>query len=647
MDSVFEYSNSLSKETIWHGNHNDNDGNIILKAGQLSMLYENGNLRYVSSGNREIIRMIYSSVRITGWVTIKPVISEEEFDIHPDSFSIKFLCRYVTKEINFSARYTISGNTDNSLIISMKGEALNTFEKNRIGFCVLHPIVGYAGESCSITHNNDEIEKLEFPGFITPHQPFSDIKSMTWHISDIKCTLNFSGDTFETEDQRNWSDASYKTYCTPLSLPFPVKLEKGERINQKIELLVEGCSSDKSGLNRQIEFHISPDKTTNIPMVGIGRSTRPDPVTKGEIQILKKLRFDHYRVDVYLFDPDWQTIAERAANEAEKLEYPVEFSLFFDENAVNQVNDFINWLNTWHSDIALIHLFHKDIQSTPDILTETVAPILNNTFPGVKISCGTNANFVHLNRNWPESVHADYISYSIHPQEHAPDNTTLIENIQAQQYTVDSATRFANGKGIWISPVNIQRRFNGNIENYESPATGNEIPPQVDNRLMSIFGACWTAGSLKYLLESGIKGVTYFETVGERGIFQGEFPSHWPEDFKACEGMIFPVFHLFRYLFNNKLFKVVESKSSHPLKAEILVLTDGQNFRMIAVNYTSEQIDVIFKGIKGSYKIKTLNAYSYASAASDFNWVERAPSLPVNLKEKIPLEPFSVSFIES
>ena len=28
----------------------------------------------------------------------------------------------------------------------------------------------------------------------------------------------FGGEIFEMEDQRNWSDASYKTYCVPLGL---------------------------------------------------------------------------------------------------------------------------------------------------------------------------------------------------------------------------------------------------------------------------------------------------------------------------------------------------------------------------------------------------------------------------------------------
>ena len=48
--------------------------------------------------------------------------------------------------------------------------------------------------------------------------------------------MRFAGDVFEMEDQRNWTDASYKTYCTPLALPFPVEIPEGARISQSVTL---------------------------------------------------------------------------------------------------------------------------------------------------------------------------------------------------------------------------------------------------------------------------------------------------------------------------------------------------------------------------------------------------------------------------
>ena len=59
-------------------------------------------------------------------------------------------------------------------------------------------------------------------------------------LNKAHCKLDFEGDVFETEDQRNWTDASYKTYSTPLSITYPVTIEKGTRIYQRVSLSVDG-----------------------------------------------------------------------------------------------------------------------------------------------------------------------------------------------------------------------------------------------------------------------------------------------------------------------------------------------------------------------------------------------------------------------
>lgn len=103
MTPLSEFFSSLAMDTIWHGGHCENDRQINLRAGILSMIYEKGNLRYISDGKHELIRMIYSAVRDKDWLTIEPVITGEQFEIHPDSFRIKYHCLYRSSEIHFSS----------------------------------------------------------------------------------------------------------------------------------------------------------------------------------------------------------------------------------------------------------------------------------------------------------------------------------------------------------------------------------------------------------------------------------------------------------------------------------------------------------------------------------------------------------------
>ena len=645
MNSLSEYAESLSDEIKWHGSHKENAGTIKLRAGNLSMLFEKGSLRYISCGKNEIIRMIYSAVRDRSWLTINPLIEDENIVTTGNSFRITFRCLYLSGEINFSAYYVIEGRQDNSITFTLEGEALGSFKKNRIGFCVLHPIEGCAGRSCVIEHSDGAIRRSNFPDMISSHQVFTGIRAIKWEFNGLNCRLDFEGDIFETEDQRNWTDASYKTYCTPLEHPFPVTMNKGERINQRIELKVDGDFQTEKPDDDTIKITISRDSSSAIPAIGIGRSTRSESLTGREIKILRKLKFDHYRIDLHLFDPGWKVKAELAACEAQKLGYPAELALFFDNNAQNQVHELIDWLSAIHLNITLMILYDKTAASTPDVLTDALAPLLKNAFPGVRIACGTNANFTQLNSNRPQSAIADYICYSIHPQEHASDNTTLVENLKAQEYTVENALSFFPGRGIWISPVNIQRRFNANIQNYETSHSGSGIPPQVDSRLMSLFGACWCAGSLKYLLESGIAGVTCFETVGERGIIQGDYPSGWPDKFPSVKGMIFPLFHVLRFLLVNKSFRIIKSRSTEPLNADLLLLANDTKLKALAINYTSEDQNISLDFCRDLLIVSQLDSDSFPDAVSNSGWHGEKINIPVG--SSLLLKPFSVTFIEA
>ena len=49
------------------------------------------------------------------------------------------------------------------------------------------------------------------------------------------------GDVFEMEDQRNWTDGSFKTYVRPLALPWPYRLADGEVLRQSVTVSWTGA----------------------------------------------------------------------------------------------------------------------------------------------------------------------------------------------------------------------------------------------------------------------------------------------------------------------------------------------------------------------------------------------------------------------
>ena len=217
MKKLYSFTSSLPDEIKQTGGHKSHGPEIKLKAGVLDLFFEDGALRYISDGKREVVRMIYFAVRDGEWLNVNQIISDLKIEIRENSFNLAFSGHFASEKISFKAKFSIEGRADSSISMKMEGEALATFKKNRIGFCVLHPIEECAGINCKITHTDNLVEETPFPLLISPHQPFKDIKNMEWRAGKNKYMLSFSGDVFETEDQRNWTDASFKTYSTPLS----------------------------------------------------------------------------------------------------------------------------------------------------------------------------------------------------------------------------------------------------------------------------------------------------------------------------------------------------------------------------------------------------------------------------------------------
>ena len=141
----------------------------------------------------------------------------------------------------------IEGSADGRLAFRCEGEAVTDFLTNRTGFVVLHPTP--ASPACRSRSSMSAARRYgkRFPELIDPVQPMMDLRALTHEAAPgVSVTCRMEGDTFEMEDQRNWTDASYKTYVRPLALPWPYTLEAGSRLEQAVSLTVTGTASAQS-----------------------------------------------------------------------------------------------------------------------------------------------------------------------------------------------------------------------------------------------------------------------------------------------------------------------------------------------------------------------------------------------------------------
>ena len=108
----------------------------------------------------------------------------------------------------------------------------------------------------------------------------------------------------------------------------------------------------------------------------------------------------------------------------------------------------------------------------------------------------------------------------------------------------ESARAFCGDLPLAVTPITLRKRVNPYATGPAPPVPPGELPPPVDPRQMSLFGAGWTLGGLKYLAESGVASVTFYETTGWLGVMEREAGCPLPDKFPSRPGMVFPLFHV-------------------------------------------------------------------------------------------------------
>ena len=288
----------------------------------------------------------------------------------------------------------------------------------------------------------------------------------------------------------------------------------------------------------------------------------------------------------------------------------LEVALFLTDAAAEELRAFAEVVDRLKPPVGAYLIFHKTEASTSAQWVDLARRYLSDA----KIGAGTNAYFTDLNRGRPPVDALDLVCYSINPQVHAFDNSSLMETLEAQATTVESTQQFANGLPIAVTPVTLLARFNPNATGPEPEPAPGELPAQVDIRQMSLFGAGWTLGSIKYLSESSASSVTYYETTGWRGVMERAGGSPLPEKFRSLPGTVFPLYHVFADVGEFAGGEVLVSKSSDPLKVEGIVLRKNGKTRTLLANLTSDSQQVRVRNLTGTVRVRHLDETNAQSA---------------------------------
>lgn len=523
---------------------------VRLAAGPLSADFVNGNLRTICHGGIEVLRAIAYIVRDRDWGTYEPALTDLVIEQSDDRFSVRYSASCEGpggSRLGFIA--TIEGQADGRLVFDVSAVPEKDFETNRCGFCILHPIAHLAGSPVKVEHTDGKVVDTELPLLIDPWQPFKDMSAITHQIAPgVSAECRMEGDVFEMEDQRNWSDASYKTYVRPLQLPWPYVLPAGQPVRQTISLRITGSAEATAATTGADPVRIELGEAgVKLPDVGVVIYPEDVEAVLGNLSLLNKLGPQQLLLH---YDPTrghgldaLQAHAKLATAFPAKTTLECIVACAGDLDAeLSGVADMVRQAGLRLDAIAVSP--SVDRQSTPPGSAWPACPPLDDVyaaarraFPDIRLGGGMFSYFTELNRKRVPAGALDFITHCTCPIVHAADDLSVMQSLEALPFITRSTRAIYGAKPYRIGPSTIAMRQNP----YGGATKDNPDHQRIamanrDPRHAGQFAAAWTIGYAARVAPAGLEMLTLSGFTGPFGLLAaaGE---------PAEEGTPRPIFH--------------------------------------------------------------------------------------------------------
>lgn len=494
---------------------------VHLRAGPLDGTVELGALRWLRVGDREVVRGVYMAVRDPDWGTVQPEFTRYQIQTGEDGFRVELEARNVAPGIDFRWFGTIEGSAT-CWRYTFEGEPKVPFWTARIGLCLLHP----PSDAGRIVRVNTPWGQLNgrFPTEIAPMSLFGAFDRLTQPLGRGQLSISFEGDLFEMEDQRNWTDASFKTYSTPLQFPCPRIVEPGQVVRQTVTIAVRGAPKIAHRIARTAAS-FERGTSGRLPPIGIVSSSEDISGPVERVDMLRLIRPAHLRVAL---DPQGPNVLARvvaAAAESRALGAPLELELIVPDDAV-ELGPLLALVVAAKANVVRVLAFDRRTFVTTRRVAQAARDLLNNAGLDVPLGGGSRADFYELNLTSLPHVPQlpldllQLISFRITPQVHAFDDATIIENLEGVRAAIRSARAVGHDKPVAIGPATLLPLFNPSAMD----AAGSGPARVPDRRQSTPFAAAWTVGLVQVAVEEGLSSLTCHETVGAAGIISADGP---------------------------------------------------------------------------------------------------------------------------
>lgn len=461
---------------------------MTLEYGDWRCVVDGGVVGDLEYRGRRVLSQVAFVVRDAVWGTSEPDVSVAR----AEESGVSLRGRTTAPDV----AWELSARLGDEVVIEATARMDAPCSTNRIGLVALHPRT-WAGTPCELTHTDGSRESSCFPAEVAPHQPFRDLGTLTHLLGEARIDVVFEGDVFETEDQRNWGDASFKTYSRPLDLPAPYRLAAGDVIRQRIRVRARGDFADDDP---------EPQPAALVcPPVGCTVTTADDLATASALGL------DHVRVEYRLGEDRsllWAALAQPL---------PVHLALFLPEGSEPALAELSARLLREGVAPAQVHGYSEPGPLAPVTTDADIARLAAHvsSWPGrPRLFVGTDHNLAELNRNPMTLVgDVDGVVFAFNPQVHDRSEAGIRETPSSLPDMVETVRLLYPGRDVAVAPITLRPRRSVHVE----PLPRLDETLATDPRQSQQLTADWVWDVLARLGQAGVDHATIFETTGPRG----------------------------------------------------------------------------------------------------------------------------------
>ncbi len=184
-----------------------------LRAGPIRLRFQDGELRYLYVGEKEIVRRIYFGVRDQRWDTVMPEINTIDIQQQAQAFTITLTATCRNDVADYTWNGAITGTADGRITFTVSGQANADFTSPRIGINVLYGTASLGGQSYTLLDAAGAATPGVFPATVCSDMlaKLNSFRTLRYTAADgMTVSVGLREQNFGMEDQRNFGDSSYK-----------------------------------------------------------------------------------------------------------------------------------------------------------------------------------------------------------------------------------------------------------------------------------------------------------------------------------------------------------------------------------------------------------------------------------------------------